>query len=375
MQKNSYRKIKGGLTVTMRYLIFTFILILGISAQHVGAQSHGVRKGDRIEVQLNYLLGKVPYNMQDVPLNTRRIALFDIRSEIPKVYLSMPDLRNQLTQQLMNSGLQVLMVPEFDDRVTLKIRSSDSIFKVDNRSALTRLKSDPKKLIEVCQDYNIQGLFNCNVYYDSLNGPKISMTIVHPANRNILWVKQIDLSSDVIVDPHKFTMGVGMGIQKLNEIKGAPNDTILGSNLSVIPLSLTMTYTQVVNANRNSEFGVQLTLRSIDQTPTKYVDQDLGALGRIIVPSGGITYQASFLRKQTILPNYWMYFQLGLNYFYFNQSFLGVHQRLGVRLTESLTFDIKLEQTFNNYTSRSSNGLYQINLDNLNYGAQISYAF
>jgi hypothetical protein len=111
-----------------------------------------------------------------------------------------------------------------------------------------------------------------------------------------------------------------------------------------------MTYTQVVNANRNSEFGVQLTLRSIDQTPTKYVDQDLGALGRIIVPSGGITYQASFLRKQTILPNYWMYFQLGLNYFYFNQSFLGVHQRLGVRLTESLTFDIKLEQTFNNYT-------------------------
>jgi hypothetical protein len=201
------------------------------------------------------------------------------------------------------------------------------------------------------------------------------MTIVHPANRNILWVKQIDLSSDVIVDPHKFTMGVGMGIQKLNEIKGAPNDTILGSNLSVIPVSLTMTYTQVVNANRNSEFGVQLTLRSIDQTPTKYVDQDLGALGRIIVPSGGITYQASFLRKQTILPNYWMYFQLGLNYFYFNQSFLGVHQRLGVRLTESLTFDIKLEQTFNNYTSRSSNGLYQINLDNLNYGAQISYAF
>ena len=94
-----------------------------------------------------------------------------------------------------------------------------------------------------------------------------------------------------------------------------------------------------------------------------------------MVPSAGITYQASFIRKKTILPKYWMYFQLGLNYFYFNQSFLGVHQRIGVRLTESLTFDIKLEQAFNSYYSKSGNGLYNINFDNLNYGAQISYAF
>ena len=359
----------------MKRIIIGILLFLAYMPSMLMSQSQGTRKGDRIEVQLNYLLGKVPYNMQDVPLNTRRIALFDIRSEIPKVYLSMPDLRNQLTQQLMNSGLQVLMVPEFDDRVTLKIRSSDSIFKVDNRSALSRLKGDPKKLIDVCQAYNIQGLFNCNVYYDSLNGPKISMTIVHPANRNILWVKQIDLSSDVIVDPSKFTVGVGMGLQKLNEIRGNPNDTLWGSNLTVVPISLTMTYTQVVNVDRNSEFGLQATIRSIDQTPTKYTDQNLGALGRIIVPSAGITYQASFIRKKTILPKYWMYFQLGLNYFYFNQSFLGVHQRIGVRLTESLTFDIKLEQAFNSYYSKSGNGLYNINFDNLNYGAQISYAF
>jgi hypothetical protein len=239
------------------------------------AQKSGTRKGDRIEVQLNYLLGKVPYNMQDVPLNTRRIALFDIRSDIPKVYLSLPDLRNQLIQQLMNSGLQVIMVPEFDDKVTLKIKSSDSIFKVDNRSSLSRLKSDPNKLISVCQAYNIQGLFNCNVYYDSLNGPKISMSIIHPSNRNILWVKQIDLSSDVIVDPHKFVIGAGMGLQKVNEIRDRFNDTLSGSNLNIVPLTLTLSYMEVMNSNRSSEFGIQVNIRSIDQTPTKYKEQQL----------------------------------------------------------------------------------------------------
>jgi len=339
------------------------------------AQKSGTRKGDRIEVQLNYLLGKVPYNMQDVPLNTRRIALFDIRSDIPKVYLSLPDLRNQLIQQLMNSGLQVIMVPEFDDKVTLKIKSSDSIFKVDNRSSLSRLKSDPNKLISVCQAYNIQGLFNCNVYYDSLNGPKISMSIIHPSNRNILWVKQIDLSSDVIVDPHKFVIGAGMGLQKVNEIRDRFNDTLSGSNLNIVPLTLTLSYMEVMNSNRSSEFGIQVNIRSIDQTPTKYKEQQLSNLGRITIPSAGITYQRSFARKKTILPNYWMYFQLGLNYMYYNKSFLGVHQRIGVRLTESLKFDLKLEQAFDNIDSRSGNGMYKLNLDNLNYGAQISYEF
>lgn len=359
----------------MRTLRVLAIICFLFSFGCLSAQKSGTRKGDRIEVQLNYLLGKVPYNMQDVPLNTRRIALFDIRSDIPKVYLSLPDLRNQLIQQLMNSGLQVLMVPEFDDKVTLKIKSSDSIFKVDNRSSLSRLKSDPNKLISVCQAYNIQGLFNCNVYYDSLNGPKISMSIIHPSNRNILWVKQIDLSSDVIVDPHKFVIGAGMGLQKVNEIRGGLNDTLLGSNLNIVPVTLSISYMQVVNSNRSSEFGLQLNIRSIDQTPTKYTEQNLGTLGRVTIPSAGITYQGSFIRKQTILPKYWMYFQLGLNYMYYNNSFLGVHQRIGVRLTESLTFDLKLEQAFNNIDSRSVNGMYKLNLDNLNYGAQISYAF
>ncbi len=333
------------------------------------------RKGDRLEVQLNYLIDKLPYNLQDMPLNTRRVALFEVKSDISSVYLSKLDLRNSLIQQLINAGVTVVQVPEFEDKITLKVRTTDSTFKIDNRTGVSRLKSDPNKLIKVCENYNVQGLFNCEVYFDSLNGPKMALSLIQPATKSILWMKQVDLRSDVIVNPHHVSVGIGMGLQRIDEVRLAATDSLLETDLSVIPITLSLSYFQIINAARNSEFGLQISLRSIDQTPTKYPNANLGTLGRIYIPSAGIAYQASFLRKNTILPKYWFNFQLGLNYFYYKKSFMGVHQRLGIRLTESLNFDFKLEQTFNNFPSESKDGFYKINLDNLNYGAQITFVF
>jgi hypothetical protein len=357
----------------MRTIFIALSLVfLGVSQAQMRPTT---RKGDRLEVQLNYLIDKLAFNLQDMPLNIKRVALFEIKSDINSVYLSKLDLRNNLTQQLINAGLTVVQVPEFEDRITLKVRTTDSSFKIDNRSGVSRLKSDNRKLISVCNDYNVQGLFNCQVYFDSLNGPKLALSLLQPASKSILWMKQVDLRSDVIVNPHHVYLGVGMGLQKIDEIRQASNDSLLTNDLTIIPITVSLSYFQTINANRNSEFGLQFSLRSIEQTPTSYTDANLGTLGRITIPSGGIAYQASFLRKNTILPKYWMNFQLGLNYFYYKKSFLGFHQRLGIRLTESLNFDFKLEQSFNNFPSQSKNGLYNINLDNLNYGAQISFIF
>ncbi len=186
-----------------------FMVWIGVSSAQMRPTT---RKGDRLEVQLNYLIDKLPYNLQDMPLNTKRVALFEIKSDINSVYLSKLDLRNSLTQQLINAGLTVVQVPEFEDRITLKVRTTDSSFKIDNRTGVSRLKSDNKKLISVCNDYNVQGLFNCQVYFDSLNGPKMALSLLQPATKSILWMKQVDLRSDVIVNPHHVSFGVAAGL-------------------------------------------------------------------------------------------------------------------------------------------------------------------
>lgn len=348
------------------------LLFCGLFTKNVHAQ---VGKEARIEHLINAVLNDIPNNLYDLPAGVQRVVLYEIESNIPKVYLRSEDLELQLTTKLTQMGIKVVFLPEFASKINLKIRSTDSTIIIDNRKPVSRLKSNPYEFNRVCLENNIQGLFRCFLHYDSVNGPKLSMSILHPSSKNLLWMKQIDLSKESIVKQTDFSVNFGLGFQNINEIRAAGEDTALAQNLMAVPYFVGVNYLQFLNTARSQQLGIGARLRIVNQTPISYSDTSLGNLSSAFIPSVGITYKAHFLKKKTVIPSYWMGFQLGLNYFNYNQSFIGLEQLVSFHVSNRMQLGLRLEQTLSEFDSYANDSQYEVKLDNINYALQISIHF
>ena len=69
-----------------------------------------------------------------------------------------------------------------------------------------------------------------------------------------------------------------------------------------------------------------------------------------------------------------MGFQLGLNYFNYNQPFAGMEQLISLNVSPRMQLGFRMEQTFSEFDSYS-NDLYIVKLDNINYALQVSFTF
>jgi hypothetical protein len=329
-------------------------------------------KEARIEHLINAVLSDVSNNLYDLPAGVQRVVLYEVESNIPKVYLRSEDLELQLTSKLTQMGIKVVFLPEFAAKINLKIRSTDSTLIIDNRKPVSRLRSNPVEFNRVCLENNIQGLFRCYLHYDSVNGPKLSMSILHPSSKNLLWMKQIDLSKESIVKQTDFSACFGLGVQNINEIRSGGGDSILGRDMQAIPYFVGITYMQYLNPARSQQLGLGAKLRIVNQTPVSYSDTNLGKLSAAFIPSVGISYKAHFLKKKTVIPSYWMGFQFGLNYFNYNQSFIGLEQLVTFHVSNRMQLGFRLEQTLSEFDSFANDSQYEVKLDNINYALQIS---
>jgi hypothetical protein len=334
-----------------------------------------IGKEARIEHLVNAVINDIPNNLYDLPAGVQRVVLYEVESNIPKVYLRSEDLELQLTTKLTQMGIRVVFLPEFASKINLKIRSTDSTIVIDNRKPVSRLKSNPYEFNRVCLENNIQGLFRCFLHYDSVNGPKLSMSILHPSSKNLLWMKQIDLSKESIVKQTDFSFNFGLGFQNIREIRAAGGDTALTKDLIAVPYFVGLNYMQYLNPARNQQLGIGLKLRIVNQTPVVYNDVNLGPLSAAFIPSVGITYKAHFLKKKTVIPSYWMGFQLGLNYFNYNQSFMGLEQLVSFHVSNRMQLGLRLEQTLSEFDSYANEDQFEVKLDNINYALQISIHF
>ncbi len=355
---------------------FTWVLILPFlilgSVKNLNAQ---IGKEARIEHLINAVLNDIPNNLYDLPAGVQRVVLYEVESNIPKVYLRNEDLELQLTSKLTQMGIKVVFLPEFASKINLKIKTTDSTIVIDNRKPVSRIKANPTEFNRVCLENNIQGLFRTYLHYDSVNGPKLSMSILHPSSKNLLWMKQIDLSKESIVKQTDFSVDFGLGFQKINEIRVAGGDSALATNLTAVPYFVGINYSQYLNTARSHQLGISGKLRIVNQTPISYSDTSLGKLTSAYIPSVGIAYKAHFLKKKTVIPSYWMGFQLGLNYFNYNQSFIGLEQLLSVHVSNRMQLGLRLEQTLSEFDSYANDSQFEVKLDNINYAVQISIHF
>jgi hypothetical protein len=79
------------------------------------------KKDARIEHLIYAVLENIPDNLYDLPAGVQRVVLYDVESNLPKVYLRSEDLRVELTQKLTKMGLKVVFLPEFETKINLKI--------------------------------------------------------------------------------------------------------------------------------------------------------------------------------------------------------------------------------------------------------------
>lgn len=352
-------------------LFFLFIVFLPLFSQNTG-----LKRNPRVESQLNYLASKIPQSMMDIPMGYKRVAIFEMRSDLPSTYLSVEDWRNKFIEKLMELGMQVIAVPEFDDKITLKIQTSDSSLYVDNRSAISRLKSNPKALQYVCEQYQVQALFSCHIFLDSVNGPRVSMRLLNPSSRAIIWLKNLDLSQDLILKPVVVTLSGGLLSQRVDQIKEASTGKVLAANRSVVPVLLNFGIAQYLDPDRSNLFGLNVGGRVVDKTPVNYSDTSLGRMGMSLMPHLGMIYQVNFKRKPRIMPYYWGFVQFGVNYMYHReQGLVGFHQKIGVQLTDNIAVDFRFEQFLNGYSSLSANQFYTLQFDNVTFGFNVSLLF
>lgn len=354
----------------MKLYLFVILSILGFS--NVTAQNN---KAIRTEQIIASVLNSIPDNLYDLPAGMQRIAILEVESNLPKGFLRSEDLKLEIMMKLMNAGLKIISIPEFETKINLKIKTTDSSIIIDNRKPLSRIKNNTAKFNQLCLDNNIQGLFNAYLYYDSVDGPKLTMSIVHPSSKSVIWLKKIDLSQDVIFDPTEFNVNLGIGVQSINEIQNGSNKRAITNNLTVIPYLLSFKYLQYITKSRSHQLGFTGMIRVVNQTPVSYADTNLGVLTNAYIPSLGLVYKYNFLKKKSMIPSHWLGFQFGLNYFNYNQSFLGLEQALYVHLSKKMQIGIRLEQTFSEFDSYANDSKYIVKLDNNNYAIQISFAF
>lgn len=358
--------------IKTRSLPFVALLFSMLLSAQVAAQNN---KQPRIEYLINAVLDKITEEVYDMPPGVQRLVMYEVESNIPKVYLSSGDLESQVVRKLTKMGLKVVYLPEFDSKINLKIRTTDSSIIIDNRKPISRLKENPRKFDQVCLENNIQGLFRTYLHYDSINGPRLSMSVLHPSSKNLLWMKQIDLSKESIINQSDLSFCFGLGFQNINEIYVAGEDTAITQNLTAVPYYVGLNYMQYLNQARNQQIGVAAKLRIVDQTPIAYNDTNLGTLTSAWIPSVGIMYNIHFLKKETVIPSYWLDFQFGLNYFNYNKAFMGMEQMLSVHLSNTMRLGLRLEQSFSEFDSYANDSKYIIKLDNINYAAQLSIHF
>jgi len=334
------------------------------------------KRNARVESQLSFLASQVPKSMMDVPTGFRRIAIFELRSDLPGTYMSKEEWRNKFMERFISMGMQIVSVPEFDDKITLRINSTDSNIHVDNRSSLTRLKANPRALAAVCDLYQVQALFSCHISLDSVNGPRISMNLMNPNNRTVVWMKNLDMSQEIVVQPVVVSLSAGIASQRLDELRERATGKLLESSRATTPVLMNFSVMQLLDAERSNAFGVSFGGRIADKTPINYSDTNLGRMGMSIMPNIGMMYQTHFKRKPTILPNYWGFVQFGVNYMYHReQGLVGFHQKIGVNLTENIAVDFRFEQFLKGYTSLSNNEKYDLLFDNVTYGFNVSLSF
>ena len=358
----------------MKFLKSSCLLVLFLGIWVKGYSQ--LTKKERIETLIQAVLNDVSNNLYDMPAGVQRVVFFEVDSDIPKVYLRPEEMEAILTSQLTKMGIKVVFLPEFGSKINLKIRTTDSTIVIDNRRPVSRIKENQRRFNQVCQENNIQGLFRSYLHYDSVNGPKLTMSILHPEKRNLLWMRQVDLADENIVGRSDFSVNFGIGVQKINEIKISDTDTSLLTDVNAVPYIVGIDYLQFLNQKRSQQIGLSAKLRIVNQTPLGSVDtNNLGKLTSAFIPSVGIMYRVHFLKKKSVIPKYWMSFQGGLNYFNYNQSFLGLEQTLSVHLSNVMRLGVRMEQTLSNFDSYANDSKYEVKLDNINYAVQLSIHF
>lgn len=248
------------------FYVAVFLLIgVVLTQQQVQAQSH--QDGDpylmeKILVQMND-------EMNDIPVNIRRIAVYKINyNSLRFTNEEIEFVRGEVEYAFRQyAGLTVLSPPELEPNDKMKIVGSDSTLQILNVRGRSLADVSPEFLNEMTDKYGVQGLVELGVQRRSPEGLVVSLRMMNPDSREVVWTKSF-ISNPFVIKREDFgkrmVINFGAG-SRTGENIFYPDTTITqdssivigDSTLSevIIDLHATFTYRQPLNSDNSSYIG------------------------------------------------------------------------------------------------------------------------
>jgi len=246
----------------------------------------------------NYESG-VPYQMEkitdqmvdqlnDVPANVRRIAVYKLNYNAMRFSVQEVEfIRGEIEASFREfSGLTVLSPPELEPNDKMKIIGNDSTLQILNIQGRSLADVSPELLTQIASNYGVQGLLEVSMQKRSPDGLILSLRMINPQSREIVWTKSF-ISNPFVVH-QEFEKGntkvLNFGAGSLQgetitraDTSFATPDTAINS--LVVAYSASFTYRQPINTDNSAYIGFTAGLNILRSSTNSNFDLTMMELG------------------------------------------------------------------------------------------------
>ena len=199
-----------------RYLIvslFALFVVMGV-ANHVAAQSY--ETGD--PYLMEKITNRLSEELYDIPVSIRRAAVYKINYSANSFTTEEVEyIRGEIEAAFrQHAGITILSPPELEPNDKMKIVGSDSSLKIVNVRGRSLADVTPEMLSTITGRYGVQGLIELTLQRSNPEGIIVSIRMVNPGSREIIWTKSFVSNEKVAkieVDKGKtsvFNFGAGI---------------------------------------------------------------------------------------------------------------------------------------------------------------------
>lgn len=252
--------------INMRILLSIILIAILAPSRGLG-QAYTLTDFEKVEQIVQQLEGQV----EDFPVSVQRLAVYKINYD-PNRFSSetVSYIKNRVEAALKElTPADIISPSELAPTDKLRIVGSDSTLKIMNIKGRSMPDMSPELLTKITEKYSVSGLVELTL---QRHGPEklfISMRLMNPASRQIVWSKSFESSpvgkeDEDVGKRTNFQFGISaLENKSFTEGGGTPEDIGTRSLL----YSIIYIYRQSLNSDNSSYFGFSTGLnftRSLD---------------------------------------------------------------------------------------------------------------
>lgn len=297
----------------MKSMNTSLLLLVGIvffGSTSLFAQTHE----DGVPYRMAKITDQLSEQLNDIPANIRRIAVYKMNYSALRFTVQEIDyIRSEIEASFRQfAGLTVLSPPELEPNDKMKIMGNDSTLQILNIQGRSLADVSPEFLTTITDKYGVQGLVELSIQRRTPEGLVISVRMMNPNSREIVWTKSF-ISNPFVVE-EEFDKGqpivlkFGAGNRQTEsffraDTSFANQDTSINANITDFNFSLT--YRQPLNEDNSAYIGYTGGITLLNARDAEEFELTLLQLG--------ITYYQGISQKNESINDYRVMFFVNAN--------------------------------------------------------------